>query len=64
MARVSLLEKEQVAPSFREVYQSSEERSQEVLNIVKLLLHALCGCGAAWGRCADEAAGAGHPQGG
>jgi len=37
MARVSLLEKEQVAPSFREVYQSSEERSQEVLNIVKLL---------------------------
>ena len=37
MARVNLPEKNQVAPAFREVYQSSEERSQEVLNIVKLL---------------------------
>jgi hypothetical protein len=37
MARVSLLEKEQVAPAFREAYQRSEERGQEVLNIVKLL---------------------------
>jgi len=37
MARVSLLAKEQVAPAFREMYQRSEERGQEVLNIVKLL---------------------------
>ena len=37
MARVNLLEKKQVAPVFREVCQRSEERSQEVLNIVKLL---------------------------
>ncbi len=37
MARVRLLEKKQVVPAFREVYQRSEERSQEVLNIVKLL---------------------------
>ncbi|UCC60410.1 MAG: carboxymuconolactone decarboxylase family protein [Dehalococcoidia bacterium] len=37
MARVSLLEKEQAALTFREVYQGSEERSQGVLNIVKLL---------------------------
>ena len=37
MARVNLLEKNQVAPAFREVYQMSEERSQEVLNVVKLL---------------------------
>lgn len=37
MARVSLLDKQQVVPAFREVYQRSEERGQEVLNIVKLL---------------------------
>lgn len=37
MARVHLLEKEQVVPAFREVYRGSEERNQGVLNIVKLL---------------------------
>jgi len=37
MARVSLLSKRLVAPAFKEMYQRSEERSQEVLNIVKLL---------------------------
>lgn len=37
MARVSLLEKEHVAPAFREMYQRSEEQGREVLNIVKLL---------------------------
>jgi alkylhydroperoxidase family enzyme len=37
MARVSLLEKEQVAAPLREVYQRNEERGQQVLNIVKLL---------------------------
>jgi len=31
------LEKEQVVPALREVYQRSEERGQQVLNIVKLL---------------------------
>ena len=37
MARVSLLEKEQVADSLREMYQRSEERGQQVLNVVKLV---------------------------
>jgi len=37
MARVALLNKEQVSESFREMYQRSEERGQEVLNIIKLV---------------------------
>jgi len=37
MARVGLLSKEQVSESFREMYRRSEERGQEVLNVVKLL---------------------------
>lgn len=39
MARISLLEKEQVSPAFREFYQAQEERGFPVLNIVKLLAH-------------------------
>jgi len=39
MARVSLLENEQVSPVFQETYRRSEERGQAVLNIVRLLAH-------------------------
>ena len=37
MARVALLNKEQVSESFREMYWRIEERGQEVLNVVKLV---------------------------
>ena len=37
MARVSLLNKEQVDPAFREMYQRSEEQGREVLNVIKLI---------------------------
>ena len=37
MARVALLSKEQVSESFQEMYRRSEERGQEVLNVVKLV---------------------------
>ncbi len=37
MARISLLEKDQAADSFQEVYQRSEDRGAPVLNFVKLL---------------------------
>ena len=37
MARVSLLEKDQVADSLRETYRRSEEQGREVLNVVKLI---------------------------
>ena len=37
MARVALLNKEQVSDSFREMYRRIEEQGQEVLNVVKLV---------------------------
>ena len=39
MARVKLLEKEEVAEAFKDIYRRNEERGAPVLNIVKLLAH-------------------------
>jgi alkylhydroperoxidase family enzyme len=37
MARIRLLEKPEVAPAFKEMYERSEEQGRPVLNVVKLL---------------------------
>ncbi|MBU2552105.1 MAG: carboxymuconolactone decarboxylase family protein [Proteobacteria bacterium] len=40
MARVKMLEKGEVDPSIREVYQQSEDRGTKVLNLFKALAHS------------------------
>ena len=39
MPRVSLVEKDQAHPTYREIYQGQEERGFRVLNIIKVLAH-------------------------